>query len=82
VFGFGRGGSGGEGTIFELKQSQGKWTESLLYSFIGLSGGAIPYGPPIEDSSGNLYGVTASGGSGGGNECVSGGCGVVFEFTP
>jgi uncharacterized repeat protein (TIGR03803 family) len=78
LLGLGDGGSARDGTIYELSQSQGKWTETLLYSFVGLSGGVLPLGPPIMDQSGNLYGVTTEGGSG----CSgNGGCGVVFEFT-
>jgi uncharacterized repeat protein (TIGR03803 family) len=78
VFGFGGGGSGGKGTIYKLSQPGGKWTETLLYSFVGTSGGVLPWGPPIMDGDGNLYGVTVEGGSG----CSGDGCGVVFEFTP
>ncbi len=78
VFGFGGGGSAGRGTIYELTQSAGKWAETLLYSFVGNSGGVDPVGPPIMDANGKLYGVASSGGAG----CFGNGCGTVFEFTP
>ena len=41
--------------------------------------GTHPYGPLIEDSSGNLYGTTLSGG--GSTGCGLGGCGMVFTLT-
>jgi hypothetical protein len=78
AFGFGGGGSAANGTIYELSESRGKWSETLLFSFVGLPGGVLPFGPPIMDASGNLYGVTVEGGSG----CSGEDCGVVFEFIP
>jgi uncharacterized repeat protein (TIGR03803 family) len=78
AFGFGGGGSDRRGTIYELSQSGGKWAETLLYSFVGDAGGVDPVGSPIMDKSGNLYGVTSSGGAG----CFGNGCGIVFEFMP
>src|ERR1700719_566093 len=38
--------------------------------------GSGPFGPPILDDKGNLYGVTGSGGTG---KCSDYGCGTVFE---
>ena len=71
------GGSGcngyGCGTVFQLKPSGSGWTENVLYAFQGGSDGANPYGGLIFDPSGNLYGTTVSGGSGGG--------GTVFMLT-
>ena len=68
------GGSYGGGTAFELSPNGGGgWTESGLYSFGGTpSDGLNPYSALIFDSSGNLYGTTANGGSFGG--------GTVFEL--
>jgi uncharacterized repeat protein (TIGR03803 family) len=77
VFGFGGGGKQGKGTIYELAESGGKWTEALLFAFQGYAGGTDPFGTPIMDANGNLYGVTTEGGAG-----CSGLCGVVFEFAP
>ena len=68
------GGSSSAGTVFKLvPNSDGTWTESVLHSFSGPDG-ADPAGGLIFDASGNLYGTTWSGGTGGG--------GIVFELTP
>jgi uncharacterized repeat protein (TIGR03803 family) len=72
---------GGCGTVFTLTpNSDGSWTETVLYSFSGGSDGATPYAPLLFDSSGNLYGTTHQGGTV--NSNCSAGCGVVFELTP
>jgi uncharacterized repeat protein (TIGR03803 family) len=66
------------GTVFELTpNSNGIWTEQVLYSFTGGAGtgdGLEPYGGLIFDRTGNLYGTTLGGGSAGG--------GTVFELSP
>jgi len=49
-------------------------TERVLYSFQGDSDGDSPYGGLIADSSGNLYGTTAGGGTSG--------VGTVFKLSP
>ena len=69
----------GCGTVFKI-DSAGKF--SVLFTFHG-SDGAEPYnGPLIQDSHGNLYGTTSTGGNG---KCTysdgSAGCGVVFKLT-
>ena len=52
---------------------------NVLYSFTGGADGGTP-GPVIRDAAtGNLYGVTTDGGSGG---CQYPGCGTVFQLTP
>lgn len=55
-------------------------TETVLYSFTGLSDGKTPFGGVILDSEGNLYGTTYEGG----DECylLLYSCGVVFKVTP
>ena len=66
----------GCGTVFELSPpatSGGNWTENLLHSF-SIFDGAGPSAGLIMDSSGNLYGTTEVGGSGG--------VGTVFEVSP
>jgi uncharacterized repeat protein (TIGR03803 family) len=69
--------SGGCGTVYELTpNSDGSWTESVLYRFAGLADGAFPYAGLIFDPAGNLYGAT----TGGGNHSCD--CGVVFKLTP
>jgi uncharacterized repeat protein (TIGR03803 family) len=73
------GGTDNQGTIFEITpNSNGSWTESVLYNFTGGEDGGQPYGSLVFDSSGNLYGTTNFGGS---TNC-SLGCGTVFELTP
>ena len=69
----------GPGTLFELAPNgNGQWTETILFTFCpnyDCAGGENPFGSVIFDSSGNLYGTTASGGSNYGN-------GAVFELSP
>ncbi|HEY1687042.1 MAG TPA: choice-of-anchor tandem repeat GloVer-containing protein [Tepidisphaeraceae bacterium] len=64
------GGSGGEGTVFEL--AAGSSTITTLAEFDG-DNGAFPMTSLIADSSGNLYGTTFEGGTNG--------VGTVFELT-
>lgn len=72
------GGSGcggtGCGTVYQLSPSGSGWKETILYSFQGGNDGQNPYGGVILDPSGNLYGTTSDGGSGG--------SGTVFELSP
>jgi len=49
------GGSTGSGAVFELKNTNGSWTESVLYSFQGGQDGVSPKAGLILDGSGNLY---------------------------
>jgi uncharacterized repeat protein (TIGR03803 family) len=63
------------GDVFELKpNSDGSWTESVLYRFKGGADGAGPRGSLIFDTAGNLYGTTTYGG----NRSY----GTVFRLTP
>jgi uncharacterized repeat protein (TIGR03803 family) len=65
---------GGCGTLFRLDDTKSGWEENVLLRFDKSDGDE--YGSSaglIQDPAGNLYGVTASGGSAGD--------GVVFEFT-
>lgn len=75
------GGASGNGTVFELTQSGGVWTETVLYSFKGGSDGANPYDGLHWGRTGTLYGTTDYGG--GSIHCTygPGGCGTVFELT-
>ena len=69
------GGSGGNGVVFELSPAiGGGWTETVLYSFLGGSDGALPVGGLTFDSAGNLYGTTVIGGSHN--------LGTVYELSP
>ena len=62
------------GTVYELMPSNGNWTESVVYSFIGANDGSMPNGGVIFDSAGNLYGTTYSGGTYDN--------GTVYQLTP
>ena len=74
------------GTVYELSPPAkgGPWTKTLIYMFKGkrYNDGESPDGLII-DQAGNLYGVTAYGGTGG---CVlvgvPAGCGTVYELSP
>jgi uncharacterized repeat protein (TIGR03803 family) len=68
------------GTVFTLSpNSDGTWTETILYSFCSLGNSSCPDGQypkagPIFDAKDNLYGTTAYGGTYG--------SGTVFELSP
>jgi uncharacterized repeat protein (TIGR03803 family) len=66
------GGADGYGTVYELVNSSGSYTERVLYSFAGQGDGTWPAAGLTMDSSGNLYGTTQGGGAQG--------WGAVFEL--
>jgi uncharacterized repeat protein (TIGR03803 family) len=74
------GGHRDSGTVFKLApNTNGSWTETVLYTFCTLSqcaDGALPQAGLVFDQAGNLYGTTSEGGE------PSGGVGVVFKLTP
>jgi uncharacterized repeat protein (TIGR03803 family) len=72
----------GCGVVFKLTPTaHGPWHETVLYTFTGGADGSEPWGNPVLDSSGNLYGMTNIGGAN--NSCAPPyGCGVVFKLTP
>jgi len=69
------GGTFNNGTVYQLTESGGAWSEIVLHSF-GTSGsdGKNPNGAVILDKSGNLYGTTLFGGTYGN--------GTVWEAVP
>jgi uncharacterized repeat protein (TIGR03803 family) len=71
------GGASGLGTLFKLTpHANGRWTETLLYSFCSVSGckdGETPGNGLVWDREGNLYGTTGEG---------TNSYGTVFKFTP
>jgi uncharacterized repeat protein (TIGR03803 family) len=56
-------GSAGYGTVFELSQSGGVWTESTVYAFLGYGDGASPVSGLTPGAAGTFYGTTEYGGS-------------------
>lgn len=70
------GGIHGYGTVFEMSpRAGGGWTETVLHSFNDNGIDAVGSAADLPlDSSGNIYGATAFGGSGH--------LGAVFEITP
>ena len=69
----------GCGVVFRLEPAG---NETVLYTFTGGADGASPqFGALILDTSGNLYGTAATGGTLAG-PCAHLGCGVVFKLDP
>jgi uncharacterized repeat protein (TIGR03803 family) len=82
--GGGSGCAGGQGcgTVFELTFENGLWIGRVLYRFQGGDlDGANPTAGLVLDNSGNLYGVTQSGGQGALCHSSSNGCGMAFKLT-
>jgi uncharacterized repeat protein (TIGR03803 family) len=69
-------GGGGCGTVFAINRKTGK--ETVLHTFDGGAGGAVPMGA-LTEVNGTLYGTTSQGGST--QECFTG-CGTVFAIDP
>jgi len=70
------GGAGNVGWIFELTNCRETCTVVDLHDF-SVSDGSYPYGSPVLDAHGNLYGTTLYGSTG---NCDLG-CGVVWEIA-
>lgn len=68
-----RGGTSGNGTVWQATRSGQNWTETVIYNFAGTSDGVNPAGALTMDSAGNLYGTTYAGGQNG--------WGTVFKLT-
>ena len=56
------------------------WHVTTLYAFTGNADGAQPFGGVVLDPAGNVYGTTTYGGSFGGENCGTDGCGVAFKI--
>src|SRR4029077_1549320 len=72
------------GTVFKLTHnSDGTWTQTVIYNFTGFTDGGAPYTGLVIDASGNMYGTTAYGGDHA--TCTRRefpqGCGTVFELS-
>jgi uncharacterized repeat protein (TIGR03803 family) len=75
LYGTSMGGAHGTGAVYKLTpNSDGTWTESVLYSFTTLGKGD-PSGGLTFDTAGNLYGSTNG-------EDNSNCCGLVYELIP
>jgi uncharacterized repeat protein (TIGR03803 family) len=72
------GGTGGFGTVYELKPKSGGYDEKILHNFSGPPDGAGPTAP-LTFLGGKIFGTTGDGGTG---RCVSSGrgCGTIFEL--
>ena len=68
----------GNGLVFEMTPSNGRWTETVIYNFLGGSDGAGPVGIAF-DRSGNIFGVTSAGGNQGCYDNL--GCGTIYELS-
>jgi uncharacterized repeat protein (TIGR03803 family) len=75
LYGVAFGGINNQGVVFQLSHPGSSWTETVIHSFGGPpDDGEGPYGTPIMDQQGNLYGTTYKGGSTG--------AGTVYELQP
>jgi len=89
LYGFTWGGSGscngGCGTVYELPPpgaGKGGWTYKRLHSFTGGSAADGPFGNPLIDDAGSIYGIAYSGGSTAPSGCAPFvGCGEVFKLA-
>jgi uncharacterized repeat protein (TIGR03803 family) len=68
-----QGGISDAGTVYELVNNKGSYTEKVLYSFVGGDDGANPLGSLVMVKT-NLYGTTPNGGAHG--------VGTTFEIKP
>jgi uncharacterized repeat protein (TIGR03803 family) len=69
--------SSDQGAVYELSRTSKGWHEKIIHSFAATGDGIDPYGPPVVDSAGNVYGTTWQ-------SLVDnvGGAGIVFELSP
>ncbi|HLY06825.1 MAG TPA: choice-of-anchor tandem repeat GloVer-containing protein [Rhizomicrobium sp.] len=74
LYGEADGGSHAAGVVFELSQSNGSWTDTVLHNFKGTGDGSGPNGGLLMDGPGSLWGVTSHGGG----ACD---CGTMFHLV-
>ena len=65
---------GGCGVVYKLTRSGSSWSQSVIYDFTGGNDGSGPGAGLTFDASGNLYGMTPTGGAFG--------LGVIYKLTP
>jgi len=73
------GGTSNNGAVYKLVPGKSGYTESVIYSLPGGSGGTGPQSGVALDAHGNIFGDAASGGDI--NFPCEGQCGVVFKLT-
>jgi uncharacterized repeat protein (TIGR03803 family) len=56
---------GGCGVVYELTNSAGQWTQTVIHNFTGGDDGSGPGSPVVLDKAGNVYGTTPTGGADG-----------------
>jgi hypothetical protein len=69
-------GGGGCGVAYQLTQSGGAWTESILHAFTSGPDGAYPNSGVIFDRAGNLYGTAPQ------DDYQGGSYGLVYQLSP
>jgi uncharacterized repeat protein (TIGR03803 family) len=69
-------GANGQGMVYQLvpPSGGGTWTENAIYSFFGTTDGSVPASNLIMDSTGAIYGTTASAGTFN--------CGTFYQLVP
>jgi uncharacterized repeat protein (TIGR03803 family) len=72
------GGVPGNGTVYKLSFTSGRWKKTVVYDFPNWHNGALPNSTLVIDKAGNLYGI----GGGGNQGCGPYTCGVVFKLAP
>lgn len=78
----GGGDAGGNGVVYKLAHdAAGAWTETVIHTFAGGQDGIEPYGGPVLDAAGDVFGTTLNGGGGTNTGCAEG-CGTVYELIP
>jgi uncharacterized repeat protein (TIGR03803 family) len=78
-YGIGDSCSQGCGGIYRVSpNSDGTWTQTILYTFAGSPDAGVPTGVVL-DSHGNIFGTSTYGGRSG---CGDFGCGAIFEISP
>ena len=73
------GGTYERGVVFRIIHKSGGWLFNPLYTFTGGDDGSVPYSRVVFGPDGSLFGTTQGGG---GNGCLGGGCGTVFNLKP